>query len=104
MSPPRRLAKSRTMTAQILNGTATLAEIKAELRDRVAKLAERGIVPGLGTILVGDDPASRWYVNAKHKDCAEIGIASIRRDLPAGSSQRSEERRVGKECRSRRSP
>src|SRR5689334_18140288 len=76
-----------TMTAQILNGTATLAEIKAELRDRVAKLAERGVVPGLGTILVGDDPASRWYVNAKHKDCAEIGVASIRRDLPAGSSQ-----------------
>src|SRR5689334_6376385 len=87
MSPPRRLAKSRTMTAQILNGTATLAEIKAELRDRVAKLAERDIVPGLGTVLVGDDPASRWYVNAKHKDCAEIGIASIRRDLPAGSTQ-----------------
>jgi methylenetetrahydrofolate dehydrogenase (NADP+)/methenyltetrahydrofolate cyclohydrolase len=75
------------MTAQILDGTATLAEIKAELRDRVAKLAERGIVPGLGTILVGDDPASRWYVNAKHKDCAEVGIASIRRDLPATSTQ-----------------
>src|SRR5690242_457394 len=76
-----------TMTAQILNGTATLAEIKAQLRDRVAKLAERGVVPGLGTILVGDDPASRWYVNAKHKDCAEIGIASIRRDLPATATQ-----------------
>src|SRR5690349_25154670 len=76
-----------TMTAQILNGTATLAEIKAELRDRVAKLAERGVVPGLGTVLVGDDPASRWYVNAKHKDCAEVGINSIRRDLPAGTTQ-----------------
>jgi methylenetetrahydrofolate dehydrogenase (NADP+) / methenyltetrahydrofolate cyclohydrolase len=75
------------MTAQILNGTATLADIKGELRDRVAKLAERGVVPGLGTILVGDDPASRWYVNAKHKDCAEIGIASIRRDLPATATQ-----------------
>ncbi len=75
------------MTARILDGTATLAEIKAELRDRVAKLAERGVVPGLGTILVGDDPASRWYVNAKHKDCAQVGIASIRRDLPATSTQ-----------------
>ena len=75
------------MTARILDGNATLAGIKAELRDRVAKLAERRIVPGLGTVLVGDDPASRWYVNAKHKDCAEIGIASIRRDLPTGSTQ-----------------
>ena len=44
-------------------------------------------MPGLGTVLVGDDPASRWYVNAKHKDCAEIGIASIRRDLPADATQ-----------------
>lgn len=75
------------MTARKLDGNATLAEIKIELADRVAKLAARGVVPGLGTVLVGDDPASRWYVNAKHKDCAEIGIASIRRDLPATSSQ-----------------
>ena len=75
------------MTAKVLDGKATLATIKAELTARVAKLAEQGIVPGLGTVLVGDDPGSHWYVNAKHKDCAEIGIASIRRDLPAGSSQ-----------------
>ena len=75
------------MAATILDGNATLARIKAELAERVAKLAERGIVPGLGTVLVGEDPASRWYVNAKHKDCAEIGIASIRRDLPASSTQ-----------------
>jgi methylenetetrahydrofolate dehydrogenase (NADP+)/methenyltetrahydrofolate cyclohydrolase len=75
------------VTATILDGTATLKAIKAELTERVAKLAERGIVPGLGTVLVGDDPASRWYVNAKHKDSAEIGINSIRRDLPAGTSQ-----------------
>jgi methylenetetrahydrofolate dehydrogenase (NADP+)/methenyltetrahydrofolate cyclohydrolase len=75
------------MTARILDGKATLAGIKVELAERVAKLAERGIVPGLGTVLVGDDPASRWYVNAKHKDSAEIGIASIGRDLPAGSTQ-----------------
>jgi methylenetetrahydrofolate dehydrogenase (NADP+) / methenyltetrahydrofolate cyclohydrolase len=75
------------VTARILDGKATLAAIKVELIERVAKLAEAGFVPGLGTVLVGDDPASRWYVNAKHKDCAEVGIASIRRDLPAGSTQ-----------------
>jgi len=75
------------VTATILDGKATLATIKAELALRVAALAERGIVPGLGTVLVGDDPASRWYVNAKHRDCAEIGIASIERELPAGSTQ-----------------
>jgi len=54
---------------------------------RIAALAEQGVVPGLGTVLVGDDPASHWYVDAKHKDCAEIGINSIARVLPAGSSQ-----------------
>jgi len=75
------------MTATVLNGTATLAEIKRELTERVRELAARGVVPGLGTILVGDDPASRWYVGAKHRDCAEIGIASIRRDLPATATQ-----------------
>lgn len=75
------------MTATRLDGTATLAAIKAELTERVAVLAAKGIVPGLGTVLVGDDPASHWYVNAKHKDCAEIGIASIRRDLPATATQ-----------------
>ena len=75
------------MSAKILDGKATLGGIKLELRERVARLAERGIVPGLGTVLVGDDPGSRWYVNAKHKDSAEIGINSIRRDLPAGTSQ-----------------
>jgi methylenetetrahydrofolate dehydrogenase (NADP+) / methenyltetrahydrofolate cyclohydrolase len=75
------------MTATVLNGTATLAEIKRELTERVRELATRGVLPGLGTILVGDDPASRWYVGAKHRDCAEIGIASIRRDLPATATQ-----------------
>ena len=75
------------MTAQILDGTATLKTIKAELTERVAALKERGIVPGLGTVLVGDDPGSHWYVGAKHKDCAEIGITSIRRDLPATATQ-----------------
>jgi methylenetetrahydrofolate dehydrogenase (NADP+)/methenyltetrahydrofolate cyclohydrolase len=75
------------VTATILDGKATLAAIKLELAVRVAKLAERGRVPGLGTVLVGDDPGSRWYVNAKHKDCAEIGVASLRRDLPATATQ-----------------
>ena len=75
------------MAARILDGKATLASIKTELKDRVESLRERGIVPGLGTVLVGDDPGSQWYVNAKHRDCAEIGIISIRRDLPATASQ-----------------
>jgi methylenetetrahydrofolate dehydrogenase (NADP+)/methenyltetrahydrofolate cyclohydrolase len=75
------------VTAQRLDGTATLKAIKAELTERVAKLRERGVVPGLGTVLVGDDPGSRWYVAAKHKDCAEIGIESIRVDLPATATQ-----------------
>ena len=74
------------MTAQILDGKAALASIKDELRVRVAALKEAGITPGLGTVLVGDDPGSRWYVGAKHKDCAEIGITSIRRDLPGSST------------------
>ena len=75
------------MTARLLDGKATLATIKAELTDRVAALAARGVVPGLGTVLVGDDPGSTWYVGAKHKDSAEIGVTSIRRDLPATATQ-----------------
>src|SRR5215217_328739 len=75
------------MTAQILDGKATLATIKAELAERVAALKERGITPGLGTVLVGDDPGSNWYVGAKHQDCASIGITSIRVDLPATATQ-----------------
>jgi len=74
------------VTATLLDGKATLASIKAELAERVAALAARGVVPGLGTVLVGDDPGSRWYVAAKHRDCAEIGIASIQRELPATAS------------------
>lgn len=75
------------MTATTLDGKATLATIKDELRERVARLKERGVTPGLGTVLVGDDPGSHWYVGAKHKDCAEIGIVSIRKDLPASATQ-----------------
>jgi methylenetetrahydrofolate dehydrogenase (NADP+) / methenyltetrahydrofolate cyclohydrolase len=73
--------------AIILDGKATAASIKAELKERVAALAARGVRPGLGTVLVGDDPGSRAYVNGKHRDCAEVGIASIRRDLPADTTQ-----------------
>jgi methylenetetrahydrofolate dehydrogenase (NADP+)/methenyltetrahydrofolate cyclohydrolase len=75
------------MTAQILDGRATLGTIKDELKGRIAALAARGVVPGLGTVRVGDDPATSWYVNAKHRDCAEIGVASIRYDLPAEVTQ-----------------
>ena len=75
------------MTAKVLDGRATAAEIKVELRERVSALRERGVVPGLGTVLVGDDPGSQWYVAGKHRDCAEVGIASIRRDLPTETSQ-----------------
>ena len=76
-----------TVTARILDGKAVLATIKDELRDRVTALREQGVVPGLGTVLVGEDPGSQWYVGAKHRDCAEIGITSIRRDLPATATQ-----------------
>lgn len=75
------------MTATILDGKAAAAAIKDNLRARVKALAEQGVVPGLGTVLVGDDPGSHAYVNGKHRDCAEVGIASIRRDLPADATQ-----------------
>jgi methylenetetrahydrofolate dehydrogenase (NADP+)/methenyltetrahydrofolate cyclohydrolase len=75
------------VTARILDGKATAAEIKADLARRVSALAGRGITPGLGTVLVGDDPGSRAYVNGKHRDCAQVGIASIRRELPADATQ-----------------
>lgn len=82
------------MTAQILDGKAVAAAIKTELTDRVAALRDAGFVPGLGTILVGDDPGSRWYVDAKHRDCAQVGIESIRVDLPATASQAEVEEAV----------
>ncbi len=71
------------MTAQKLDGKAVAATIKGELAVRVKALADRGVRPGLGTVLVGDDPGSRSYVAGKHRDCAEVGIESIRVDLPA---------------------
>src|ERR1700743_3833172 len=82
------------VTAQILDGKATAAEIRTRLKERVAALRERGIVPGLGTVLVGDDPGSHAYVAGKHRDCAEVGIASIRRDLPATATQEDVEAAV----------
>jgi methylenetetrahydrofolate dehydrogenase (NADP+)/methenyltetrahydrofolate cyclohydrolase len=75
------------VSARILDGRATAAEIKEDLRKRVAALAAAGRQPGLGTVLVGDDPGSRAYVNGKHRDSVEAGIASIRRDLPADATQ-----------------
>ena len=71
------------MPATILDGKATAAAVRRELTERVAALHEGGHRPGLGTLLVGDDPGSRWYVDAKHSDCAQVGIASIQRELPA---------------------
>lgn len=75
------------MTAQILDGKATAAAIKSDLTVRVAALKAQGITPGLGTLLVGDDPGSRWYVNGKHRDCAQVGIGSIQRELPDTATQ-----------------
>jgi len=75
------------MTATILDGKAVAAAIRADLTQRVEKLTAAGMTPGLGTVLVGDDPGSRAYVAGKHRDCAQVGIRSIRRDLPADASQ-----------------
>ena len=82
------------MAATILDGKATAAAVKAELATRVATLTQQGIHPGLGTILVGEDPGSHAYVGGKHRDCAEVGIASIRRDLPADATQADVEKAV----------
>jgi methylenetetrahydrofolate dehydrogenase (NADP+)/methenyltetrahydrofolate cyclohydrolase len=75
------------MSAVILDGKATAAKVKAQLAIKVAELKQKGVTPGLGTILVGDDPGSHSYVGGKHRDCQEVGIASIRIDLPASASQ-----------------
>ncbi|NUK33203.1 bifunctional methylenetetrahydrofolate dehydrogenase/methenyltetrahydrofolate cyclohydrolase [Streptomyces lunaelactis] len=79
------------MSAQVLDGRRTAAAIRAELAERVAKLAARGITPGLGTVLVGDDPESNAYGAGKPRDCAQIGVASIRRELPADATQKQVE-------------
>ncbi len=82
------------MTATILDGKATAAAVKKDLALRVAALSERGVGPGLATVLVGDDAGSHAYVGGKHRDCAEVGIASIRVDLPAGTTQEQLEEHV----------
>lgn len=75
------------MVAQLLDGLATAKAIKSELSEQVQKLKANGITPGLGTLLVGDDPGSHSYVAGKHRDCAEVGINSIRIDLPQSASK-----------------
>jgi methylenetetrahydrofolate dehydrogenase (NADP+)/methenyltetrahydrofolate cyclohydrolase len=75
------------MTAEILDGKALAASIKQQLAERTVALKAKGITPGLGTVLVGDDPGSHSYVGGKHRDCQEVGINSIRVDLPADASQ-----------------
>jgi methylenetetrahydrofolate dehydrogenase (NADP+)/methenyltetrahydrofolate cyclohydrolase len=74
------------VVAITLDGVATATAVKGELASRIAALRARGVVPGLGTLLVGDDPGSHSYVGGKHRDCAEVGIESIRIDLPASAS------------------
>jgi methylenetetrahydrofolate dehydrogenase (NADP+) / methenyltetrahydrofolate cyclohydrolase len=75
------------MTATILDGKATAAAIRTDLKVRVARLRDRGAAVGLGTVLVGDDAGSHAYVAGKHRDCAEVGISSIQRELPASATQ-----------------
>ncbi len=82
-----RSPRLRQDECMILDGKATAAAVKAELRIRVDALKAQGIIPGLGTVLVGDDLGSHAYVRGKHKDCAEVGISSIRIDLPTASTQ-----------------
>ncbi len=91
------------MSAVILDGKATAAKVKAQLATKVADLKTKGVTPGLGTILVGDDPGSHSYVAGKHRDCQEVGISSIRIDLPATSTQADvmaavKELNAAKEC------
>ena len=91
------------MSAQILDGKALATATKAELSIRVLALKQKGITPGLGTVLVGDDPGSLSYVGGKHRDCQEVGINSIRVDLPASATERDvlaaiEDLNSSKEC------
>ena len=76
------------MSAQLLDGKALAATIKSDLSKRVSKLNSEGVFPGLATILVGEDPGSLSYVSGKHRDCEDVGIKSIRIDLPANASEK----------------
>ncbi|WP_017613690.1 bifunctional methylenetetrahydrofolate dehydrogenase/methenyltetrahydrofolate cyclohydrolase [Nocardiopsis salina] len=82
------------MSATVLDGKAVAKAIKEDLAERVSKLHAKGVTPGLGTVLVGDDAGSHTYVRGKHRDCAQVGIASIRRDLPADATQEQVEQAV----------
>jgi len=82
------------VTARILDGKATAAAIRADLKERVSRLAQHGVTPGLGTVMVGEDPGSLSYVAGKHRDCAQVGIASIRSHHPADVSQEFLEDRI----------
>jgi methylenetetrahydrofolate dehydrogenase (NADP+)/methenyltetrahydrofolate cyclohydrolase len=84
------------VTAIRMDGKASAAAVKADLAVRVARLNQMGVHPGLGTVLVGDDPGSHAYVGGKHKDCAEVGIASIRVDLPATTTQEALEAEIAR--------
>ncbi|MBW0103372.1 bifunctional methylenetetrahydrofolate dehydrogenase/methenyltetrahydrofolate cyclohydrolase [Pseudonocardia sp. KRD291] len=75
------------MSARVMDGKATLAELLEDLSGRVQKLAAAGVTPGLGTVLVGDDPGSHAYVRGKHRDCAKVGITSFQEELPADATQ-----------------
>ena len=75
------------MSATILDGKATANTIREELKERIVRLREQGIQPELGTVLVGDDPGSHSYVRGKHRDCEQVGITSIRKDLPETATQ-----------------
>ncbi len=84
---PHAFWNTERVTATLLDGKTTRDAIYADLQTRVQGLIEAGITPGLGTVLVGDDPGSHAYVKGKHADCARVGITSLRRDLPADVSQ-----------------
>jgi methylenetetrahydrofolate dehydrogenase (NADP+)/methenyltetrahydrofolate cyclohydrolase len=90
------MGRMDNVTAQVLDGKKTASTIKAELTERVTALRTRGVVPGLATILVGEDPGSRWYVAGKHRDCAEVGINSIRIDLPEDTAQSEVEEAIAR--------
>lgn len=79
------------MVAQVLDGKVTAAVVRADLTLRVSALRIAGVVPGLGTLVVGDDPASHAYVAGKHRDCAAVGITSIQRELPSDATQQQVE-------------
>lgn len=94
LTSPAPTVNSQDGVARVLDGKGTASRIKNELRERVQSLREGGVVPGLGTVLVGEDAGSQAYVRGKHRDCAEVGIESLRVDLPDSASQADVEEAV----------